>query len=344
MARTTAIQWCDSTVNPVMGCAGCELYVPGKGGPCYAGADHERKGQHSDGFAPEFLLPTVFPGRVAEAARWPDLRGTTRAGKPWLDGTPRLIFVSDMGDALSDAPFGREHEPGRWVMAEDVEVVERRAGKDGRLYPARRLPRAGSVRAGGVPFELLRREVLDVVASASGQRHEWVWLTKRPDRMAALSRWLEAQGVSWPTNLWPGTSVTGSGTVWRAQALTGVGTASTRRVLSVEPLWNRVDLEPLFRAHPGLWWVITGGESRQRKHTAPRPLELAWLRALRDACAACAVPLFVKQLGGAPREGGTALRLCDAKHGGEWEEWPQDLRLRARPDGAHRREAELVRG
>ena len=26
MARHTKIQWCDSTVNPVMGCAGCELW------------------------------------------------------------------------------------------------------------------------------------------------------------------------------------------------------------------------------------------------------------------------------------------------------------------------------
>ena len=26
MADKTKIQWCDSTVNPIMGCAGCELF------------------------------------------------------------------------------------------------------------------------------------------------------------------------------------------------------------------------------------------------------------------------------------------------------------------------------
>ncbi|MEX2577541.1 MAG: hypothetical protein WD342_00675 [Verrucomicrobiales bacterium] len=26
MSEKTKIQWCDSTVNPIMGCAGCELF------------------------------------------------------------------------------------------------------------------------------------------------------------------------------------------------------------------------------------------------------------------------------------------------------------------------------
>lgn len=26
MSDTTKIQWCDSTVNPIMGCHGCELF------------------------------------------------------------------------------------------------------------------------------------------------------------------------------------------------------------------------------------------------------------------------------------------------------------------------------
>jgi hypothetical protein len=26
MSQTTQIQWCDSTVNPTMGCSGCELF------------------------------------------------------------------------------------------------------------------------------------------------------------------------------------------------------------------------------------------------------------------------------------------------------------------------------
>ena len=43
---------------------------------------------------------------MAQAARQPDLTGLRHERKPWLDGFPRLIFISDMGDALCDAvPF-----------------------------------------------------------------------------------------------------------------------------------------------------------------------------------------------------------------------------------------------
>ena len=53
------------------------------------------------------LLPwSHVTGRMAEAAGWSDLSGTRRKDKPWLEGMPRLIFVSDMSDALSNSvPF-----------------------------------------------------------------------------------------------------------------------------------------------------------------------------------------------------------------------------------------------
>jgi hypothetical protein len=31
MGTKTAIEWCDSTINPVMGCDGCELWDPERG-------------------------------------------------------------------------------------------------------------------------------------------------------------------------------------------------------------------------------------------------------------------------------------------------------------------------
>jgi protein gp37 len=43
---------------------------------------------------------------MAAAARWSDLTGTDRPDKPWLNGHPRMVFISDMGDALSrGVPF-----------------------------------------------------------------------------------------------------------------------------------------------------------------------------------------------------------------------------------------------
>ncbi len=333
MAETTKIQWCDGTVNPVMGCSGCELYVPGKGGPCYAGCDHERKGQVSNGYAPEFLLPTLFPGRVAKSARLPDLAGTKREDKPWLDGMPRLIFVSDMGDALSDKPYGDQNGQARHVRAEDVAVTRWGTGKNGQRIIKERTPKPGSIRNEGVPFDFLKAEIIDVATGALGSRHLWLWLTKLPKRMAEFSRWLEAQGIAWPENVWAGTSVTGTGTVWRAHEALGVGDDRTVRFLSVEPQWNEVSLRDVFAKKPGgRWWVIGGGESRQRKDRDPPKFDLAWVRKLRDECREFGAAFFLKQLGGNPQDGGKPWILeKDPKHGGDWSEWPEDLRLREMP-------------
>lgn len=105
MGQHTLISWCDSTVNPSTGCDGCELHVPGKGGPCYAGILHEGRLARSlpTLYAPTFTDVRMAPGRMNKASAWPDLTGVARPDKPWLDGQPRVIFVGDMGDVLSKA-------------------------------------------------------------------------------------------------------------------------------------------------------------------------------------------------------------------------------------------------
>ena len=104
MGVATKIQWCDSTCNPTMGCEGCELWNTKTGEQtCYAGVLHKRYGGLERGFSPTFDEVTLWPGRMEDASRWSDLRGVSRPEKPWLDGLPRLIFVSDMSDALSSS-------------------------------------------------------------------------------------------------------------------------------------------------------------------------------------------------------------------------------------------------
>ncbi len=102
MANETNIHWTDSTVNPTTGCDGCELWpADPEARTCYAGLLHERKGATNIGFAPRFDIVTPFPGRMAEAARWSSLRGRVRNDGPWKNGLPRMIFVSNLSDALS---------------------------------------------------------------------------------------------------------------------------------------------------------------------------------------------------------------------------------------------------
>lgn len=101
MSERSGVEWCDSAVNPVMGCDGCELWMPERGvRHCYAGVMTERY-RGLPGWPASFTEPKMFPGRMVKAAGWGDLRTTTRPDKPWLDGMPRVIFLSDMGDALS---------------------------------------------------------------------------------------------------------------------------------------------------------------------------------------------------------------------------------------------------
>jgi protein gp37 len=102
-------------------------------------------------------------------------------------------------------------------------------------------------------------------------------------------------------------------------------------------------------AYTAIDWVIVGGESG---HHA-RPCNVDWVRSIVEQCQAARVPVFVKQLGAVVhasdgidpldqfpgewhkfRQGPDAdtieINLRDPK-GGEWDEWPPDLRVREYP-------------
>jgi protein gp37 len=116
MGKETTIQWCDSTVNPTgFQCDGCELWQPRKGIKiCYAGRWAERIG----GLGAFDQPIQLKPGRVAEAAKWSDLRGVVRNDKPWIPSImPRLIFVGDMADTFSTGV------PYEYLKNEVVQVI-----------------------------------------------------------------------------------------------------------------------------------------------------------------------------------------------------------------------------
>jgi len=278
MSAATKIQWCDSTCNPTMGCEGCELWNAKAGAKsCYAGVLHGRFAGTMKGYSPTFGELTYWPGRMATAAGWRDLTGTARRDKPWLDGMPRLIFVSDMSDALSTA----------------------------------------------VPFEFLEKEVFRTVTSLTGQRHNWLWLTKRPERMAQFSAILAAKKLDWPENLWAGTSVTTQGTTNRIKHLLRVGNERTIRFLSVEPQRERIDLTSWLAS---LDWVIQGGESGSNPH----PFHLEWALDLIGQCKNAGCAYFLKQLGSSVLRAGAPIEFADS-HAGDWSQWPKDLCVREMP-------------
>lgn len=72
-------------------------------------------------------------------------------------------------------------------------------------------------------------------------------------------------------------------------------------------------------------WIVAGGESG----SGARPCELNWLRTLRDQCAETGTPFFCKQLGRI-----LGLELGAGPKGGDWDAWPEDLRVRQFPVAA----------
>lgn len=267
MSDGSEIEWTDATWNPVRGCVkvspGC-LH-------CYAETFAERwRGVPGHAYEQGFDLRLV-PEKLDEPLRWRE---------------PRRVFVNSMSDLF------QKGVPATFVAA-----------------------------------------VFGAMALAP--RHTFQVLTKRPARAAAWFRWLaleeersfarprdvcsvEAHGhesvraalprepkgrhvceetddetlvasPAWPLpNVHIGASVENRRDgLPRIRHLRAVPAAL--RFLSIEPLLE--DLGELDLT--GIGWVIVGGESGP----GARPMHPAWVRSIRDQCAAAGVPFFFKQWG-----------------------------------------------
>lgn len=162
------------------------------------------------------------------------------------------------------------------------------------------------------------------IATPSGMKHRWLWLTKRPRRMADFHAWLRHNmTVQWPRNLWVGTSVTTQATVSRVKDLLRVGNDHTVRFVSLEPQWESVSSGNLL---PQIDWLIQGGESGTVRH----PFDIAWADHVRTECRAAGASYFLKQLGSHVLLDGRRVRL-DSSEGNRASEWPKRLRVRQMP-------------
>lgn len=156
-----------------------------------------------------------------------------------------------------------------------------------------------------IPTEFIRR-IFAVMSTEA--KHIYQVLTKRPARAARFLRenrdLFPTEGM--PRHIWLGTSVESQEVAFRVDHLRGV--SASVRFVSCEPLLGPVDLDLT-----GIHWVIAGGESGPVR----RPMDLDWVRILRDRCASEDVAFFFKQVGGrTPKAGG---RLLDGR---TWDEVP----------------------
>lgn len=109
---------------------------------------------------------------------------------------------------------------------------------------------------------------------------DWILLTKRPQNIGKM---LPADWA--PSNVWLGTTCGLPGSWWRVAELRKQ--AAAVRFLSCEPLLE--DLRSV--SLEGIHWVIAGAESGR----GARPMQVDWVRRLRDQCQEQGVAFFYKQ-------------------------------------------------
>jgi protein gp37 len=153
-----------------------------------------------------------------------------------------------------------------------------------------------------VPDEFIKK-LFGVMNSCP--QHTFQLLTKRSDRMVALS-----SSVNYTANIWQGVSVENADVVSRMDDLRRI--PAQVRFVMFEPLIGPVGKLDL----TGIHWAIVGGESGNRTKNF-RPMDLDWVREIRDQCVKAGVKFVFKQHAGInPEDLGRKL------DGVEWDERP----------------------
>lgn len=163
----------------------------------------------------------------------------------------------------------------------------------------------------GVPTEF----IIEVFKAMHGTpRHQYLCLTKRPERIVEVERHPDFPG--WAPHIWMGTTIESNSYVGRADHLRACG--AQIKWISAEPLLGPLD----HLDTTGIDWVVIAGESG---HGA-RLIDLTWVDDLMARCRRSGSKIHVKQMGEAWTR---AHRLRG--HGTIMEEWAERHRVREYP-------------
>lgn len=346
MSAKSDIQWTDATFNPTLG---CDYESPGCAN-CYAvNSVHRMAGNPNVKIsnANKGLTRLPMEGKGG-GPRWVGdgrfLAERLAVPVRWREG--RRIFVNSLSDLFLDDFSNEEIAAVFGVMAaapqHTFQVLTKRAGRlvawfnwfNEWRHPKRHIRPALAEHAAVLAEERGHRDVADV-------------LYKAANKVAGLG--------DWPLrNVWMGVSVESQPYAEsRIPMLLRIPAAV--HFISAEPLLGPLDLE---RWMPGGWatgngcrlcgfmtsqsnhqehcqvphlqWIIAGGESGNKA----RPCHLDWLRGIVRQAKAGGVPLFMKQLGDWPM-GFSGLPASFGPKGENFEQWPEELRVREFPKSNH---------
>jgi protein gp37 len=366
--KGSKIQWTDDTVNPTMGCLGCELFP--KPREVLEFIDTELSGVLSDWFSGRARIEfTRVIRETFDLIEDPGEGHRTSVTTTNIVHTTAILreelseqYGASVGYLLEEAvkekvkcyaailhlnkamSLRNPHRQANSGYAPTFEQIRQYAGRAQKMARssdlfgrshldkpwAEGLPRLifvgdmGDMFARRSDFEFLNDDLMAAIKSVEGQRHLWLLLTKRPQNMAAFAH----QYGAFPANVCCMTTVTSQETLHRIDDLRLVD--CSMRGLSVEPLWERLPAGALNLQ--GIHWLIAGGESGAKARC--KPFHLEWAQELRDICRQSGVAYFLKQLGSNAFLNGESVALAN-RHGGDWQEWPEDLRVREFPEGFH---------
>lgn len=175
-------------------------------------------------------------------------------------------------------------------------------------------------------FDLLHEEILyrdffkifEIMNQC--ERHIFQILTKRPENFyRMIGNTIRTKGntideeINWTSNIWLGVTVENAETKSRIELLKQ--SKAQTKFLSIEPLLE--DLGELDLS--GIHQVIVGGESGK----GARPMNIDWVRNIRDQCKAQNVPFFMKQF--SQGNFGQHFKYND------FDSFPEDLKIREYP-------------
>jgi protein gp37 len=303
MGEVTKIAWTEATMNPWIGCThmspGCEN--------CYAEASYFVNVQRGRG---QELWGAKADRRPASEATWHEPHKWNR--KAYERGHRMRVFCASLADVFEmredlDVHRARLFDTIRRTPNLDWQILTKRMNMNDIMFLLGRAMAALSK----APVENVK-ETADWIAA---------WISGRP-----------------PLNVWLGCTVEDQKrATQRGPQLLAMPAAL--RFLSMEPLLERVDVEPALGRHG--WastsearvdWIIVGGESGKDA----RPFDISWARDVVSAGAEAKCPVFVKQMGDnavlqTPGSLPIAVEGVTARKGGDTGEWPPDLVVRQMP-------------
>lgn len=311
MGNKTAIQWTDSTWNPIIGCSrvseGCRH--------CYAENTAARFRINKAG------KETVYSGLTQIVNGHPQWTGLIKETKQLLEPLswrkPRRVFVNSMSDLFHENVTDEMRDKIFAVMAlcpqHTFQVLTKRPARMLEYLRTEWHPRVAA---------RIYRDIHDgrVMKGATQQRAD-----RRAHTSTAGLR--EKLPLS---NLWLGVSVENQAAAdERLDYLCHLAAEGWQTMVSFEPLLGPVDPGPWWLSLGKSTWAIVGGESGHRA----RPMHPDWARGLRDQCAAAGVPFFFKQWGEwTPGENVDAIKGT-VETASWFDEWDFDRENLANQDG-----------